>query len=112
MISQASPSTPRLLAVASPNTGTSTPSVAYTRQIRCGLCRTATPRGSVGSVKARRVAAGNMLAATVTGPMAMIATRTWIERSSFVTVDHAMQAAARPTVAGTPHANGFSPRLG
>lgn len=84
-ISQVSPSTPMLLAVANPKTGTTTPTVAYTRQIRCSRRAVARTCASPGSARALRAVGGNMLAATVTGPMATIAAMTWTARRNLVT---------------------------
>jgi hypothetical protein len=100
--SHVSVSTPRLLAVASPKTGTTTPNAAYTRQIRCSV------RNAAASP--RRATAGNMLAATVTGPTATIAARTCSESRIFVTSADARPLPSGRTVAEMPRSNGFSPR--
>lgn len=85
-ISQASFSTPMLIAVAKPSTGTAMPTPPYTRQIRCSSRTADTARSLPGSVSALRALGGNMLAATVMGPTAMIAARTWRESRNLVTV--------------------------
>jgi hypothetical protein len=76
--------------VANPKTGTVRPIIAYTRQMRC---RTLTVARAVvvGSAAARRAAAGNMLAATVTGPIATIAARTWTVRKNLAISRHRFQ---------------------
>ncbi|BCB78180.1 hypothetical protein GCM10022251_32140 [Phytohabitans flavus] len=61
------------------------------------------------SARARRAAAGNMLAATVTGPIAMMAASTWIESRNFVIGADATHRTQSLEVAGLPGTNEFSP---